>query len=241
MADSTFGGLLSVPEVTTVRTVEAIDAIAAAFRADGVRRLVYKPVPHIYHLAPAEEDLFALHAVGAKLTRREVTAAVQAGRRPRYSTERARAIRRGRAAEIQLRESDRIEEYMSLLRQVLAAQHGVEPVHSAGEMRLLCDRFPDRIRLFVALEAGVIVAGVIVYETPAVAHAQYIAAGARGRELADQDALFDQLLGEIYADRWFDFGISNERSGALNTGLIRNKEGFGGRAVVHDQYVLDLA
>ena len=38
----------------------------------------------------------------------------------------------------------------------------------------------------------------------------------------------------------FDFGISNERDGTLNPGLMRNKEGFGARAVVHDRYVLEL-
>ena len=76
-------------------------------------------------------------------------------------------------------------------------------------------------------------------KTPAVAHAQYIANGPRGRELCAGDALFDHLLRGVYRDKWFDFGISNDSRG-LNTGLLRNKEGFGARAVVHDHYVLEL-
>ena len=80
----------------------------------------------------------------------------------------------------------------------------------------------------------------LIYETPAVAHAQYIANGPRGRELRAGDALFDHLLTAVYPDKWFDFGISNERSGELNEGLMRNKEGFGARAIVYDRYVLEL-
>jgi hypothetical protein len=235
----TFGGLLSGPESTVSATVAAIDAIAAALAAQGARRLLYKAVPHIYHVAPAEEDLFALHAAGARLVRRDVSAAIPPGDRPAYSEERRRAVRRGATADLELAESDRIEEFMGLVAEVLRARHDAQPIHTATEMRLLADRFPGRIRLWSAVQRGEIVAGVLVYETPTVAHAQYIAGGERGRELRAGDALFDHLLG-VYADRWFDFGTSNERSGELNPGLIRNKEGFGARAVVYDHYALEL-
>jgi hypothetical protein len=237
----TFGGLLSGPQLTTARAVSALDAVASALRSDGVRRLTYKALPHIYHLAPAEEDLFALHAAGARLVRREVSAAISAGTRPAYAEERRRAIEQGRRSGLVVDEDDRIEEYMALVREVLLAGHGVEPVHTPAEMRLLADRFPRNIRLFTASTEGQIVAGVLIYETPSVAHAQYIAVGPRGRELRANDAVLDHLLSEVYPQKWFDFGISNERDGALNAGLIRNKEGFGARAVVHDRYMLDLA
>ncbi len=236
----TFGGLLSKPELTTVRAVAALAEIASALRADGVRRLVYKPMPHPYHLAPAEEDLYALHAAGAALAARQVTAAVAPGARPAYADERRRAIRKSASAGLALAESDAIEEFWALLRETLSERHGVEPVHSAAEMRLLANRFPGRIRLFTASEAGEMVAGTWIFQTPAVAHAQYIAAGPRGRELGALDALFDHLLTEAFDELWFDFGISNERDGRLNEGLLRNKEGYGARALMHDTYALEL-
>jgi Acetyltransferase (GNAT) domain len=237
----TFGGLLSGPELTVSGTLAAFDAIAATLRDDGVRRLVYKAVPHLYHVAPAEEDLYALHAAGARLVRRDVSAAVAAGSPSAYSEERRRAIRRGASAGLELGESAQIEDFMELLAEVLQARHGVEPVHTPAEMRLLADRFPGRIRLWTASAGGELVAGALIYETPVVAHAQYIANGPRGRELGAGDALFDHLLTAVYRDKWFDFGISNEREGELNAGLMRNKEGFGARAVVHDRYLLELA
>src|SRR4051812_45856111 len=55
----TFGGLLSSSSLTTKRAINALEAILAALSVDGVRRLVYKPMPHHYHVVPAEEDLYA--------------------------------------------------------------------------------------------------------------------------------------------------------------------------------------
>jgi hypothetical protein len=237
----TFGGLLAGPRLTTDRAVAALAAIRTALRQSGARRLVYKPVPHIYHILPAEEELFALFDAGARLARRDISAAIPPGTRPAYSEERRRAVAQGRSASLTIGEDDRLEEYMALVTEVLETRHGTLPVHTAAEVRLLAGRFPQNIRLFTATSGGEIVAGVLVYETPMAAHAQYIAVGARGRELRAGDALFDHLLTTIYAQKWFDFGISNERNGALNIGLMRNKEGFGARAIVYDQYCLDLA
>ena len=56
------------------------------------------------------------------------------------------------------------------------------------------------------------------------------------------DLLFHHLINGTYADvPYFDMGTSVEEGGrVLNEGLIFQKEGFGGRAVVYDTYELDL-
>jgi hypothetical protein len=236
----TFGGCLSTPQLTTARAVAALDAVAALLKSGGAHRLVYKPVPHIYHVAPAEEDLYALHAAGAVLIRREVSAAIVPGSSPGYTAERRRALARARRAGVVVGEDERLDDYMMLLRHVLRDRHRIDPVHTPAEMRLLADRFPNNVRTFTARLDGELLGGVVVYETARVAHAQYIAAGARGRELGANDIVFDHLLAEVYQHKCFDFGISNERNGDLNAGLMRNKEGFGARAIVQDQYSLHL-
>jgi Acetyltransferase (GNAT) domain len=237
----TFGGLLSGPELTAQRAERVFEMVTSLLADEGVRRLVYKPMPHIYHLAPAEEDLYALHSAGARLIRREVTTALRANTSVPQSQERRRAIRLGRTSGAQFEESSPIEDFVELLAEMLRERHGLQPVHTAAELRLLITRFPQTIRLFVATEETVLVAGVLIFETPAVAHAQYIASGPRGRELGATDALVAHLVEHVYADRWFDLGVSNERNGALNAGLQRFKEGFGARTIVHDQYALDLS
>jgi hypothetical protein len=236
----TFGGLLSDDRLGAAAAVEAVGLVLAHLRATGASRLVYKPVPHVFQVVPAQEDLYALTVHGARLTGRDISSAVSRGGPVRYSSERRRALKKADPGLV-LGRSDALEEFMLILAENLRARHDVEPVHSPAEIRLLADRFPDAIKLYVAADDGAVVAGVLVYESPVCAHAQYIAANERGRELRAQDALFHHLLAEVYGDkRWFDFGISNEHDGPLNAGLARNKEGFGARGIVFDRYELDL-
>jgi hypothetical protein len=84
--------------------------------------------------------------------------------------------------------------------------------------------------------------GIVIYETALVAHAQYIAASDEGKESAALDVVIDHLIGSYYADkRYFDFGISTTEAGrSLDTGLIGNKESFGGRATTYDFYELTV-
>jgi hypothetical protein len=174
------------------------------------------------------------------MLRRDVSAAIPPGARPQYTKGRRHAVGIGNRSGVSVAESDRVEEYMLLVAEVLRARHDVEPVHSPDEMRLLADRFRGQIRLFTATREGELIGGCLIYETPAVAHLQYSVVGPAGREIHAGDAIIDHLLGDVFAAKWFDFGISNDGPGALNRGLMRNKESFGARAVVYDQYVLEL-
>ncbi|HEV2813685.1 MAG TPA: GNAT family N-acetyltransferase [Solirubrobacteraceae bacterium] len=239
----TFGGLLTSPRATADKTMEALDAVLAALRATGVRQLVYKAPPHVYHDVPAEEDLYALTLAGATLTRRDLSVAVSPRMGPPPHPTRRRNARAARAAGLAVDEDDAVEEFMDVVRGNLAERHAVEPTHSTAELRLLADRFPGRIRLFVVRGAErEIIAGTVIYQTPVVAHAQYIAATEAGRRQYALDLLFEELVTERFADvRWFDFGISTTEEGrVLNEGLIRYKQNFGARAVVHDHYTLDV-
>jgi hypothetical protein len=131
---------------------------------------------------------------------------------------------------------------MALEEEALRRRHGVLPVHSGEEMERLAAAFPENVKLFTARAAGDLLGGVLVYETPVVAHAQYIAGSQRGYELHALDAVVDFLIGTEYREkRWFDFGISTTEEGrTLNTGLIRSKESYGARAVAYDAYELSL-
>jgi hypothetical protein len=238
----TFGGLITDATASASRVALWLDAIVERLRADGVRRLVYKPVPHIYHRIPAEEDLHALWLLGARLTRRELSATIRTADRPAYAKGRRAAVRRGRA--LHVAEDHDLTGFWALEEATLRDRHGLRPVHAADEIALLASRFPDEIRLHTARAApdGPVLAGVVVYATPMVAHTQYIAASPEGRERAAVDAIIDHLLGTVHASTpYFDFGISTEDAGrTLNVGLVRNKESYGGRATVHDRYELDL-
>jgi GNAT acetyltransferase-like protein len=239
----TFGGLIGGEELTARRTLAALEAVLEYLRGEGAEALVYKAVPHIYHAIPAEEDLYALFRHGAALTRRDCSAALRPQQRPRYSKGRRAALARARKAELEVGTDPALEEFMRLEDEALRRRHGVAPVHSPKEIALLASRFPDNIKLFTARAGGELLAGVIVYETEVVAHTQYIAGTERGYAEHAVDAVIEFLIEDEYAGkRWFDFGISTTEQGRdLNTGLIRNKESYGARAVAYDTYRIELA
>jgi hypothetical protein len=238
----TFGGILSGPKLTTRRTVEVLPALLASYAAEGVETLRYKAVPAFYHLVPAEEDLYALFLAGATLVRRDCAAALRPAHRPRPSKGRRAAVRQARAAGFEVGREDAFGEFMRLEDEALRRRHGTAPVHTPAEMEMLAATFPDNIKLFTARRDGELEGGVLIYETAAVAHAQYIAGTERAYSEHALDAVVAHLIEEEYAAKpWFDFGISTTEEGRnLNTGLMRNKESFGGRAVAYDTYLVRL-
>ena len=81
-----------------------------------------------------------------------------------------------------------------------------------------------------------------MYFVGQVAHSQYTAATLRGWEKRVIPAIYRHIItNECEAMRYLDFGISNEDSGRyLNEGLVLQKCGMGGRAIVYQTYKVDL-
>jgi hypothetical protein len=241
-AGLTFGGVVAGDSMKAATMLALFDAMLARLRAEGYARLVYKAVPHIYHRVPAEEDLYALFRAGARLVRRDLSSTLDMGGRLPFSKGRKYSIKLAARHGVSVAESEDFETFMAIEERVLAERHGVRPVHTAAELRMLAGRFPSNIRLYAASREGRMLAGVVVYESERVAHAQYISATEEGREVGATDMIVNTLVEGAYASkRFFDFGISTERGGSyLNEGLAENKQGYGARAVVYDFYELEL-
>ena len=233
-----YGGLVTDSNMTTPVMLELVDALGSYMKEHNLKRLIYKAVPWFYHQTPASEDLYALHLLGAKLYRRDVSTTVDLRNRLPIQTRRERGARKAKAAGVTIRESQDLESFWQILAENLSSRHGVNPTHSASEIRLLASRFSGKIRLFGAFLSDQLIAGTVIFETTTVAHAQYISTNSLGRQLSAMDLLFSTLLDETFATKlYFDFGISTTEGGrVLNRGLIEQKEGFGGRATVHDFY-----
>ena len=56
----TYGGLIMGMDVTIVDTCQLFDALNEFLVKQGITKVVYRPVPWIYHLHPSEEDLYAI-------------------------------------------------------------------------------------------------------------------------------------------------------------------------------------
>jgi hypothetical protein len=239
----TFGGVVTDARMKVEPMLDLFGALEDHLRQRGVTKLVYKVVPHIYHRLPAEEDLYALFRHGARLIRRDVSATIDTAERAGFSKGRKWSLKQATKAGLRVEQSSDFETFMVIEERLLEAKYGAKPVHTAAEVALLARRFPDQIKLFVARDGARVLAGVIIYESERVAHAQYIGASEEGKKIGALDLIFDYLINDYYSNkRYFDFGISTEEGGRrLNAGLIENKQSYGARAVAYDFYELELA
>jgi hypothetical protein len=238
----TYGGLVTDRQMTLPTMLEAFPRILESLRSRGFRRLVYKTVPAIYHVAPAEEDRYALTRHGAALVRRDVLAVIDHRLPLPWQERRRRGASRARREGVAIRQSDDFAAYWSILSRNLEGRHGVAPVHSEVEMGGLVARFPAEIQLKAAFQGEEMIAGIVLYMSTRVCHVQYIATSEEGRRSGALDLLFEETIRENESKvQYFDFGASTEDEGrVLNQGLMEQKEGFGARTVVHDHYELDL-
>jgi len=72
----TFGGLILADKTGAADVKTIFERLKDWLIAAGATKFIYKPVPHIYHRVPSEEDLYALHRLGAKTTRVDVSTTI---------------------------------------------------------------------------------------------------------------------------------------------------------------------
>lgn len=235
----TYGGLLTTSKTSAEEVCKIFVALNAYLRAEGFQKVIYKAIPWIYQQIPAEEDLYAIvKECHAQLIVRNIASVVDMSHPLKWNRDRHYGANKAHTDGIIAEESNDFPTFWKILEDNLMATYQAKPVHTLKEILLLKSRFPELIRLYVAKKEGKILGGTLLYITPQVVHAQYISATAEGKHAHAIDAIFRKVLKDDFKDcRYFDFGTSNEDHGkVLNTSLIYQKEGFGGRAVVYDTY-----
>lgn len=235
----TYGGLITDKKGRAEKVMKLFECLNTWLRDAGIRRVVYRPVPWIYHEMPAEEDLYALFNVcNARLTAREISSTIAQENKLAFSQSRKDCLRKAEKAGVRIVASEDFAAFWDILSSNLQQRYAVTPVHSLAEIMVLASLFPHEIRLYAAYLDNEMVAGTVVYVMPRVVHVQYISASAKGKAVGALDLLFRYLIDEVFIDKpYFDFGKSTEDRGRrLNEPLIFQKEGFGGRGVCYDTY-----
>lgn len=208
----------------------------------GFKKIVYKPVPHIYHAIPAEEDVYALFRSGGVVDSVQLSSAIYLPENVGFNSQQMRNLKHSAAMDCRVWETDKAADIIDMVNECLSERHNTHAVHSADELQLLHDRFPNHIRFFLCGCGATPEAAVCVYDTGIVAHSQYIATTAEGRRNGALACLFNYLINTEFAGRrYFDFGTSNEQGGLiLNAGLNHQKAGLGGRGIAYLTYSIEL-
>lgn len=239
----TYGGFIVNDNMKVEIMLEIFEAIKTYLKEQNIQKVIYKTIPYIHHLKPAEEDLYALFIQNATLIQRDIGAAVNLLKPLKYSNGRKWSLKKAKNEGFTIEESQDFASFWTLLEAILKHQHDSKPVHSLEEIEQLNTLFPKNIKLFLTKKEDKILAGGIIFDNPEITHLQYVANSNEGRQIGALDFLIDHLMRETCKDKkYFDFGTSNEENGrVLNRGLIDQKERFGARAVANDRYEWNLS
>ncbi|GAA3840782.1 GNAT family N-acetyltransferase [[Pseudomonas] carboxydohydrogena] len=239
----TYGGIVHDGSLRGEWMIRALQQSLLLFSRRGFDKLHYKVVPRIYHRSPAEDDLYALFRLKARLFRCDLSVALNLANRQPMASRRKRSLKKAQSFGIEIHDAPSCaKELWPVLEENLEQKHGATPVHTLSEISLLHDLFPESVRFLTAHYEGRVVAGLVLFITRNATHSQYIASSALGQQLNALDLLFDRAIEEAMERQhsYFNFGISTERAGqVLNEGLFQFKAEFGGGGVVHEFYEVD--
>lgn len=242
-AGLTFGGLILHKRASISFVLEVFEALKNYLKEIGITILVYKSIPYIYHQLPAQEDLYALFRNNAELFRRDVNSVIDLSVKPSYTKGTKYNLGKAKKNNVKIEQNFEFNTFMNIVTEILVTKYKIKPTHTVDEITLLANRFPNNIKLYMAFCEEVCMGGVVIYETKRVVHSQYIGITEEGKNIGALDALIDHLVHRYSVSHaYFSFGISTEDSAkVLNEGLVRNKESFGARTIVHDFYKIFLA
>ena len=235
----TYGGFVLSSAIKLSEVITITKLVLAYLHSNNKDYLQLKLIPSIYPACFSEEIDYTLFLLNAKLTRRDVLSVIEMSKPNSLSISRSRCVERGAIHNLVIKEEARFEQFWNeILIPNLNKKHKVNPVHTAQEIALLHQKFPENIRHFNVYYEDKIVAGTTVFITDTVAHPQYISGNRQKNELGSLDFLYNYLIKEVFNDKiYFDFGPSNEENGRkINEGILFWKESFGARATVQSFY-----
>lgn len=240
----TYGGLIIKDNLKLEKTINIFYDVLNFLEELNFKKITIKSVPSIYHKKPAEEILYILFLLDAKLIRRDALAVIELDNENHISKGRMEGVSKAIKNNLKIIEETSFDAFWNLiLSPNLKEKYNAFPVHSLSEIEYLHSNFSENIRQFNVYKDDEIVAGTTIFESSQVAHAQYISANSTKNELGSLDFLYHYLITEVFKEKKFiDFGISNENNGKqLNSGLSFWKESFGASTIIQDFYEVQVS
>ena len=233
----TYGGLLFSRKIYGENLNQIFKEIFNFYFKSGVKEIIYKSVPIIYHRSPSQDDIHCLISNGAKLIRTDLSCTIDLQNSPLPNLRRRRSLNKAQNYKVSIFDGFKeIDSCWDVLTSNLSTKYEKKPVHNVDEIVYLHNLFPQKINCFAAKFNEEVVASIIIYKTDITWHAQYISSNQLGKKINALDFLFNHII-EIAKEksiRWFDFGTSTELNGLLlNNSLYTFKHEFGGGGILY--------
>ncbi len=234
----TFGGILSLAETDTLTYIKYFNAYNLYLNNNCIEKVVYIAIPQIYKKCFGDEEAYALYRVNAGLIGCNLSSCIDLRVPLKWSRNRKRNYLKSVKEGVEIKKSDRWKDFWVIMVQNLKENHDVLPVHTCEEMMSLVHNLPGNIELLEAKCRGEIVGGAVLYKYNKVLKVQYAHASYLGKKVGAIDSIYYYLTSQLNDSfSYIDFGTSNLNKGlCINEGLLRQKEGFGARGVVFNEY-----
>lgn len=210
----TYGGLILDKNSKMVDVLEYFELLNSELKKSGIKKVIYKSIPYIYHSYPSQEDEYALFKQKAEIFSLGIASTIELDKEFKFNKSRKSSISKAKRYGLEIKKDENFKEFWKLLEENLQNTHEAKPVHNINEILYLKKKFLEKIKLYVVFEKESLIAGVVVYEMKEVCHIQYISANERGKEISALDFLFEYLIKIEFKDKkYFDFGTSTEDNG----------------------------
>jgi|WetSurMetagenome_2_1015567.scaffolds.fasta_scaffold03329_5 hypothetical protein len=204
--------------------------------------------PQAYFRRPHNYIDFALLQRGFAYRKRELTAVIDLSRMGEeidlaFRDSARRGVTKARREGVAVVEDPDFSKFYPVLETNLQDRHGVRPTHTLEELERVRSLLgPDRIRQFVAVRDGAVLAGMVMFNcNPRVTLAFYISHDARHQQSRPVNLVYREVIRWARENgfRYLDLGTFTLNM-EVNYGLCRFKESFSARGQFRDTFTLEL-
>ncbi|EDM42945.1 hypothetical protein SCB49_01537 [unidentified eubacterium SCB49] len=235
----TYGSFVLQDSAKLLYALEAFKEMLRFLASEMIKTVEIRVIPTFYNVMPSDELAYFLHKANATLLKRDVLMVIDNDHKLKFQKNRREGINKALRNGLELKVEDHFDAFWNdVLIPNLKNKHGISPVHSLDEIKLLAARFPNNIKQVNIYKDDKVVAGTTVFLTKTTIHPQYVSGNADKNSYGSLDLAYDFIINHFEKEkRYFDFNISSEENGKiLNSGLIFWKESCGARTFTADTY-----
>jgi len=244
---ASFGGYVYIPSVTIRDLSEIVDKTIEHARAEGYSGIKTTLPSRIYYSIPDDSAEFLLRIRNFTYDKQELSSTVALSNLPsdpweNFSSRTYRAIRKANRSGIQVRISNDLRSFYSILKKNLKLRHNVSPTHTREEIIALHKIFPEKILLFGAFLGRKMVGGLVLFLCNVrTCLAFYISHDEAFQKYRPVDKLMSEVVrwARDNGFHYLDFGTFTLNM-VPNWGLGRFKEKFLAKGVFRNTLVLKL-
>ncbi len=240
---TSYGSFIVPENISFADSYDIVESLIGYIKTQDFKGIRLTLPPTIYNRRLSNYIDFSLLQHGFRYLKREISSILFLEdtieqNLDKFKSSHKRAVRKAIKEGVEVRESDKFDEFYNILQNNLKIRHNVTPTHTIDELLKLKELFPNKVQLFGAFLKNKMIAGVVNFIcTKDVVLAFYISHDEEYQETRALNLLFYSIFDWAIKNKLkvFDFGIFtvNEEP---NFGLARFKENFGASGMFRDTF-----